>query len=62
MLVTTILADGCRSIGDVLREMDSRSLTRSDFFLLGCDTIANVDLKKLMKEHKLVRKKKFSIY
>lgn len=52
MSVKTVLADGCRSVGDALREIDSRSLTRSDFFLLSCDTIANVNLKKMMAEHK----------
>ena len=52
MVVKTILADGCCSVGDVLREIDSRSLIRNDFFLLGCDTIANVNLKELMKDHK----------
>ncbi|KAK7096734.1 translation initiation factor eIF2B subunit epsilon-like [Littorina saxatilis] len=57
MSVKTILSEGCRSVGDVLREVDSRSMIRSDFFLLSCDTISSVNLKALMKDHKEGRDK-----
>ncbi|KAL8600194.1 hypothetical protein ACOMHN_062484 [Nucella lapillus] len=52
MSVKVILAAGSRSLGDALREIHSRLLIRNDFFLLTCDTIANVNLKDLMQEHR----------
>ncbi|XP_076445961.1 translation initiation factor eIF2B subunit epsilon-like [Babylonia areolata] len=52
MTVKVVLAEGSSSMGDALREIHARSLVRNDFFLLNCDTIANVDLKQLMQEHR----------
>lgn len=57
MSVKIILAAGSRSLGDALKEIHARSLIRNDFFLLTCDTIANVNLKALMEEHRERRTK-----
>ena len=54
MVVRSIYVDGCLSFGDAMREIDSRSLIRGDFFLLNSDTVANVDLMCLIKDHRLV--------
>ncbi|XP_071088301.1 translation initiation factor eIF2B subunit epsilon-like isoform X1 [Haliotis cracherodii] len=57
MQVSPILSDGCMSVGDALREIDSKSLVRSDFILVSGDIISNINLKKILEEHKKRREK-----
>ncbi|XP_062518450.1 translation initiation factor eIF-2B subunit epsilon-like [Corticium candelabrum] len=50
--VQTIISEGCLSTGDALREIDSRSLIKSDFVLVSGDLVSNMDLEKAVREHK----------
>lgn len=50
--VQIIILEGCLSTGDALREIDSRSLIRSDFVLVSGDLVSNMDLERAVREHK----------
>ncbi|KAK3757542.1 hypothetical protein RRG08_032710 [Elysia crispata] len=52
MTVETLLSDSCISVGDALREIDAKSLIRSDFLLITGNLVANVDLSQVVEEHK----------
>jgi len=41
-----------RSIGDVMRELDSKQIIRTDFILCHADCVGNMDLEKVVKIHK----------
>lgn len=41
-------------MGDAMREMDDKSLIRSDFILVYGDIVSNLDLKTVVQEHKYV--------
>lgn len=55
--VTPILSEGCLSMGDAMREIDDKSLIRSDFVLVYGDIVANLDLQSIIQEHKKKREK-----
>lgn len=54
--VRIITSDLFRSLGDVLRDVDAKSLVRSDFILVYGDIVSNVNISKALEEHKLRRK------
>ena len=54
--ITVLSSSGPISIGDVLRDIDSRSLIRSDFILVSGDLVANLDLRAVIAAHKERRK------
>lgn len=41
-----------RSLGDVLRDVDAKSLVRSDFILVTGDVVSNFNISKALEEHK----------
>lgn len=43
---------GCFSLGDAMRDIDNRSLLRSDFLLLFGDLVTNLKLDELIEVHK----------
>jgi translation initiation factor eIF-2B subunit epsilon len=51
MKVNIIVANQLTSVGDALRELDSRSVVDSDFILIHGDVVSNVDLKPIVQEH-----------
>ncbi|VDI80076.1 translation initiation factor eIF-2B subunit epsilon [Mytilus galloprovincialis] len=51
--VTPILSEGCLSMGDAMREIEDKSLIRSDFILVYGDIVSNLDLRSIIQEHKL---------
>jgi translation initiation factor eIF-2B subunit epsilon len=51
-VVKVMSSAGHISVGDVLRDIDARSLIRSDFVLVSGDVVANVDLKSIIQSHK----------
>ncbi|XP_066537082.1 translation initiation factor eIF-2B subunit epsilon [Hoplias malabaricus] len=55
-VVHIITSDLYRSLGDVLRDVDAKSLVRSDFVLVYGDIVSNIDLSNALQEHKLRRK------
>eukprot|EP00741_Cyanophora_paradoxa_P019103 tig00021122_g18445.t1 len=55
--VQIVVAEGCESIGDALREIDGKSLIRGDFVLVFGDVITNLNVAKVVAEHKARREK-----
>ena len=50
--VTPIISEGCRSLGDALRDIDTKGWVRGDFILIRGDAFANVDFNRLMSSHR----------
>lgn len=57
LTITPIINDGCRSLGDALRDLDTKGIIRGDFILLRGTAFTNVDLKSLMDLHKTKKQK-----
>ncbi|KAG7456943.1 hypothetical protein MATL_G00241280 [Megalops atlanticus] len=49
--VHIITSDLYRSLGDVLRDVDAKSLVRSDFLLVYGDVVSNIDVTQALQEH-----------
>jgi len=52
MEVCTIVSDSCLSLGDALRDLEAKSIIRSDFLLVHGDLVANLKLAPIFEEHK----------
>ena len=50
--VSLIISDGCRSLGDALRDIDTKGWIRGDFILIRGDAFTNANLKVLMALHR----------
>jgi len=50
--VQTIVSQEFLSIGDALRELDAKQIISSDFILIAGDVVSNLELNKVMEEHK----------
>lgn len=50
--VHLIISDGCRSLGDALRDIDTKGLIRGDFILIRGDVFTNANLKNLLDLHR----------
>ncbi|XP_033107936.1 translation initiation factor eIF-2B subunit epsilon-like [Anneissia japonica] len=50
--VTTIMSEGCHSLGDAMREIDRKALIRSDFILVNGDVVSSVQLKDALNAHR----------
>ena len=50
--VHIITSELYRSLGDVLRDVDAKSLVRSDFVLVYGDVVSNVDISQALQEHR----------
>lgn len=50
--ISLIISDGCRSLGDALRDIDTKGWIRGHFILLRGDTFTNTDLKTLLGVHR----------
>ncbi|XP_013791032.1 translation initiation factor eIF-2B subunit epsilon-like [Limulus polyphemus] len=57
MSVTTIVSESFLSMGDVLRELDSKALIRSDFILLSGDTVSQIPVRDILLKHKKQQQK-----
>ncbi|XP_063992831.1 translation initiation factor eIF2B subunit epsilon [Diachasmimorpha longicaudata] len=55
--VSLIISDGCRSLGDGLRDIDTKGIIRGDFILVRGDAFINADLTFLMDLHRARREK-----
>ena len=51
-VVHIITSDLYRSLGDVLRDVDAKSLVRSDFVLVYGDVVSNIDVSQALHEHR----------
>jgi len=56
MGVRLVVAEECMSVGDVLRDVENKSLVKSDFLLVSGDLVSNVKLLKIVEEHRQRRK------
>ncbi|CAG5104196.1 Similar to Eif2b5: Translation initiation factor eIF-2B subunit epsilon (Mus musculus) [Cotesia congregata] len=55
--VSLILSDGCRSLGDALRDIDTKGWIRGDFVLIRGDAFINTNLLTLLSKHKAKKDK-----
>ncbi|KAG8581711.1 hypothetical protein GDO81_007775 [Engystomops pustulosus] len=54
--VHVVTSELYRSLGDVLRDVDAKSLVRSDFVLVTGDVVSNVNIEAALEEHRARRK------
>ncbi|XP_058797716.1 translation initiation factor eIF-2B subunit epsilon [Phymastichus coffea] len=55
--IVPIISDGCQSLGDALRDIDTKGFIRNDFILIRGTAFGNLDLSQLMDLHKARREK-----
>ncbi|SAM85213.1 related to Translation initiation factor eIF-2B epsilon subunit [Ustilago bromivora] len=55
--IIVIATPDAQSLGDVMRELDSKQIIRSDFILIHADSVASMDLASIVDAHKRRRKK-----
>jgi len=55
--ISLIISDGCRSLGDALRDIDTKGWIRGFFILIRGNAFTNTDLKTLLNIHHLKVKK-----
>ncbi|KAJ3109843.1 hypothetical protein HDU97_000073 [Phlyctochytrium planicorne] len=53
--VVTIVSQELQSVGDALRDLDSKQLIQSDFILVSGDVISSMNLEKALEEHRTRR-------
>ncbi|XP_053692526.1 translation initiation factor eIF-2B subunit epsilon [Sabethes cyaneus] len=56
MSVTIVSSEGCRCLGDALRDFDAKGMVRGNFILTGVDTVTNASLGAILEEHKRTMK------
>lgn len=54
--IQCICRPSCVSLGDVVRELDSRKFLRNDFLIIYGDTVGNANLKEAIEHHRNIRK------
>ncbi|KAK6478734.1 translation initiation factor eIF-2B subunit epsilon [Huso huso] len=59
--VHIITSELYRSLGDVLRDVDAKTLVRSDFLLVCGDVVSNIDITPALQEHRNRRKREKNI-
>ncbi|OCT78464.1 translation initiation factor eIF-2B subunit epsilon [Xenopus laevis] len=55
-VVRFVTSELYRSLGDVLRDVDAKSLVRSDFILVTGDVVSNINIEAALEEHRTRRK------
>ena len=50
--ITSIVTPEARSVGDVMRELDSKQIITSDFILISGDVVSTIPLQDVVREHK----------
>ncbi|XP_077343833.1 translation initiation factor eIF2B subunit epsilon [Lithobates pipiens] len=55
-VVHVVTSELYRSLGDVLRDVDAKSLVRSDFILVTGDVVSNINIEAALEEHRTRRK------
>ncbi|XP_054276313.1 translation initiation factor eIF-2B subunit epsilon-like [Macrosteles quadrilineatus] len=54
--VSVVVSEGCRTFGDVMRDLDAKALIRSDFILLTGNMVGNLQLLPILETHKRIQK------
>lgn len=52
MTVHVVGSEGCRCLGDALRDLDAKGLLRGHFILMGGDTVTSAHLGAVLEQHK----------
>ena len=50
--VTLVVSTNCRSACEALRLIDQKDIIKHDFVLVSGDTVANMDLRAVLAQHK----------
>ncbi|PSN41588.1 hypothetical protein C0J52_17905 [Blattella germanica] len=57
MNITMFVSETCRSIGDVMRDLDAKAVLRSDFILVSGNMVGNLNILPIVQKHREVQKK-----
>jgi translation initiation factor eIF-2B subunit epsilon len=57
IIITPLISDGCRSLGDALRDIDTKGCIRDDFILIRGTAFTNIDLRVIMDLHRIRKEK-----
>ncbi|CAM9751250.1 translation initiation factor eIF2B subunit epsilon [Lampetra fluviatilis] len=60
-VVRVLSSETFRSLGDVLRDVDAKTLVRSDFLLVHADLVCNASLKSALQQHKQRRERERNV-
>lgn len=52
LAINVVISEGCRSFGDVMRDLDAKALIRNDFILLTGNIVGNLQLLPALEAHK----------
>lgn len=55
--ISFIISEGCRSLGDALRDIDAKGSIRGSFILIRGDAFTNADLAAALSNHRTTHKK-----
>uniref|UniRef100_A0A1B6KND8 Translation initiation factor eIF2B subunit epsilon n=1 Tax=Graphocephala atropunctata TaxID=36148 RepID=A0A1B6KND8_9HEMI len=56
LAISIVVSEGCRSLGDAMRDLDTKALIRSDFVLLTGNLVGNLQLLPALERHKRTQK------
>ncbi|XP_046672757.1 translation initiation factor eIF-2B subunit epsilon [Homalodisca vitripennis] len=56
LAINIVVSEGCRSLGDAMRDLDTKALIRSDFILLTGNLVSNLQLMPALERHKRIQK------
>ncbi|XP_021936996.1 translation initiation factor eIF-2B subunit epsilon isoform X3 [Zootermopsis nevadensis] len=56
MVITVMVSETCRSLGDAMRDLDAKAVIRSDFILVFGDMVGNVNLLPILEHHRKLQK------
>jgi translation initiation factor eIF-2B subunit epsilon len=52
MTITVMVSETCRSLGDAMRDLDTKAVIRSDFILVSGQMVANLNFLPILEHHR----------
>lgn len=56
MTITVMVSETCRSLGDAMRDLDTKAVIRSDFILVSGQMVANLNFLPILEHHRKLQK------
>ncbi|CAH0391142.1 unnamed protein product [Bemisia tabaci] len=53
--ISTVISEGCYSLGNAMRDLDAKGIIKSDFLLFTGAAVSNVKFQKILNKHKYIQ-------